>query len=707
MKKINFIMGLHCHQPVGNFDWVFEDAYKRAYLPFIETIEKYPSLKFVFHYSGCLLEWLEEHKPEFFARLRALVSAGRCELMSGGFYEPIFPLIPEKDRVGQIKHMNAYIKKMFGYEPSGAWLTERVWEPALAKSLALAGVNYAVVDDTHFEGAGLKEDQMHGYFVTEDEGYTLNIFPINAKMRYFIPFRMPEETEKYLAAAATEAGDRVVTIADDGEKFGIWPDTHEWVYGKKWLEKFFDMLDRNKEWLITTTFADCVKNLRPLGRVYMPTSSYKEMLEWAMPAESILEFEKFTGILKERNEFERFGRFVKGGLFRNFLAKYPESNNMQKKMLYVSAKANALDSSAPGAAEALRLMWSGQCNCAYWHGVFGGLYLNHLRFAIYRRLINAEILADSIRLGRKSWLECEETDFDKDNRPEVLLNSNLYNIYIDPDEGGNIFEFDIKQAGFNALDTLSRRREAYHEDLFKDAEQGGGTGHDSIHDLQRKFDEGLKKELCYDSYRRVSFIDHFCPANQETADFARKEYKEVGDFTGAPYAYKLEKGRDSAEVTLVRDGKVWGNDFRVTKTVAISANDPVIKFSYEIVNKSKHKTSFKFVPEFNFAMLGGDSPDRYYMFDGKKPEDSKLCGFGRVNGVSAASITDEWLNLRINFRFEGKTEVWRMPVSTISQSIGKLEKVYQSSALCPAWALELAPGAVFKTAFCLEVKSAG
>ena len=66
MKKVNFIMGLHCHQPVGNFDWVFEDAYKRAYLPFIETIEKYPSLKFVFHYSGCLLEWLEERKPEFF-----------------------------------------------------------------------------------------------------------------------------------------------------------------------------------------------------------------------------------------------------------------------------------------------------------------------------------------------------------------------------------------------------------------------------------------------------------------------------------------------------------------------------------------------------------------------------------------------------------------------------------------------------------------
>ncbi len=706
MKKINFIMGLHCHQPVGNFDWVFEDAYKRAYLPFVETIEKYPSLKFVFHYSGCLLEWLEERKPEFFSRLRVLVAAGRCELMSGGFYEPIFPLIPEGDRIAQIKHMNAYIKRHFGYETSGAWLTERVWEPVLAKSFALAGVNYTVVDDTHFEGAGLKEDQMHGYFVTEEEGYTLNIFPINSGLRYLIPFRMPEESEKYLASVATEEGDRIVTLADDGEKFGIWPDTHEWVYGKKWLEKFFDMLQKNKDWIVTSTFADCVKKYRPLGRVYMPTSSYKEMLEWAMPAESILEFEKFTGILKGRGEFDRFGRFVKGGLFRNFLAKYPESNNMQKKMLYVSGKVNALDSSKPEAREALRAMWSGQCNCAYWHGVFGGLYLNHLRYAIYKRLIRAELLADKIKHGKKPWVECDETDFDKDNRIEVLLNSNLYNLYLDPDEGGNIFELDIKQAEFNALDTLSRRLEAYHEDLFKSAPQDGGTGHDSIHDLQRKFDEGLKKELLYDAYRRVSFIDHFCPAEQETADFAGKEYKEVGDFVGAPYSYKLQENVKAVSVSLFREGKVWGNDFRVAKTVTLTAGDPVIKFSYEITNRSKHATSFKFVPEFNFSMLGGDSPDRYYIFDGKKPEDSRLASRGRVNVVSEASIIDEWLNLAIKFRFDGKTEVWRMPVSTISQSIGKLEKVYQSSVFCPAWTAEVEPGAVLKFGFSLEANSA-
>ncbi|MEI7904730.1 MAG: alpha-amylase/4-alpha-glucanotransferase domain-containing protein [Candidatus Firestonebacteria bacterium] len=707
MKRVNFVIGFHCHQPVGNFDWVFEDAYKRAYEPLIATIEKYSSLKFVLHYSGCLLDWLLEHKPEFLQRLKKLVKEGRCELMSGGYYEPIFPLIPDADKIGQVLHMNKFIKDYFEYEPAGAWLTERVWEPSLAKTFNKAGTRYVVVDDTHFEGAGLKEDEMHGYFVTEDEGLALSVFPINARMRYNIPFRAPEETEAYLASVATEEGDRLVALADDGEKFGIWPDTHEWVYGKKWLEKFFTMLEKNKEWIKTTTFAEYLKTHKPLGRVYMPTSSYKEMLEWSMPAESILEYEVFTEKLKHNGDLERFGRFVKGGLFRNFLSKYPESNSMQKKMVYVSEKIHKLDLKKAEAKEALRLLWSGQCNCAYWHGVFGGLYLNHLRFAVYRRLIQAEMLCDKIRFGGKPWLECEVADFDKDNREEVLLNSNLYNLYLDPSEGGHIFEFDIKKAGFNALDTLTRRKEAYHKDLFKEDGTGGGaTGHDSIHELKREFSKTLKAELVYDKYRKVSLIEHFCPAEQSLADFSRPEFKEIGDFVNAEYAFTAEKKGKTAFVIMEMEGKVWGNSFKVKKTVEFSENDPEIKIEYEICNTSKYTTTARFGVEFNFGMLGGDSPDRNYYFDGKKPADPRMSGRSAEKNVKTAAIVDSWLNVNIALSFSEAAEVWRMPVETISQSIGKLEKVYQSSCVFPSWLLTLEPGMTKKLSIKKKVTDA-
>ena len=72
MKKVKFIFGIHLHQPVGNFDWVFEDAYQKSYKPFIDTFKKYPSISLVIHISGPLLEWLEENHPEYLDELLSL-----------------------------------------------------------------------------------------------------------------------------------------------------------------------------------------------------------------------------------------------------------------------------------------------------------------------------------------------------------------------------------------------------------------------------------------------------------------------------------------------------------------------------------------------------------------------------------------------------------------------------------------------------------
>ena len=38
-------------------------------------------------------------------------------------------------------------------------------------------------------------------------------------------------------------------LADDGEKFGVWPDTHHQVYEKGWLDQFFTLLEQNADWL--------------------------------------------------------------------------------------------------------------------------------------------------------------------------------------------------------------------------------------------------------------------------------------------------------------------------------------------------------------------------------------------------------------------------------------------------------------------------
>jgi len=104
-------LAMHFHQPVGNFDFVFERAYSNAYLPFIKTVLKYPEIKVNLHYSGSLLEWIEKNHCEFFDLLNVLVERNQAELLTGGFYEPVLTAIPERDALGQVEMLTDYIKK--------------------------------------------------------------------------------------------------------------------------------------------------------------------------------------------------------------------------------------------------------------------------------------------------------------------------------------------------------------------------------------------------------------------------------------------------------------------------------------------------------------------------------------------------------------------------------------------------------------------
>ncbi len=173
------MFAIHSHQPVGNFEDVFRDSYESCYRPFLETLARYPGVRAALHYSGPLLEWIEENEPDHIDEIAGLAERGQIEILSGGFYEPILPVIPREDAVGQIVMMNDYIRRRFGQEPRGLWLTERVWEPHLPSIIAEAGLGYTIVDETHFAHAGVGPDEMFGYYLTEDAGAPLAVFPID------------------------------------------------------------------------------------------------------------------------------------------------------------------------------------------------------------------------------------------------------------------------------------------------------------------------------------------------------------------------------------------------------------------------------------------------------------------------------------------------------------------------------------------------
>ncbi|MGH9865266.1 MAG: alpha-amylase/4-alpha-glucanotransferase domain-containing protein, partial [Candidatus Acidiferrales bacterium] len=345
MPRFNLILLIHAHQPVGNFDDVIERAYQKSYLPFVQLLLRHPFLRVGLHYSGGLLEWIEKAHPEYFKGLKTLVERGQVELVGGGFYEPILVAIPKEDAHEQIERLADYIALHFGERPRGAWLAERVWEPQLPSLLAPAGVEYTLVDDNHFLGAGFDPGRLFGTFVAEDQGLAVRLIPGLKSLRYLIPYRSPEEVIGFFRDAVREHPSGIAAMGDDMEKFGVWPGTYDHCYVGGWLERFVAALEENQDWLATVPPGEAVSSQPALGRADLPACSYAEMSEWALPTSARV---RFQSVEKEFASREDGLAFLRGGFWRNFLTKYPESNLMQKKMMLVSKKLHALETKFTG-----------------------------------------------------------------------------------------------------------------------------------------------------------------------------------------------------------------------------------------------------------------------------------------------------------------------------------------------------------------------
>ena len=707
MEKVAFLFCVHNHQPVGNFPHILENAYEKAYLPFIEVLKKYPFMKLSIHYSGILWDFFKEHHPEFLKTLRKLVERGQLEMLTGGYYEPILPVIPDEDKVGQIERLTQTIQKEMGVTPKGMWLAERVWEPHLPKYLVEAGVEYTVIDDYHFKKAGLREEDLYGYYLTEEEGKVLKVFPGNETLRYIIPFHPPEETLEYLSKL--KGSSQAAIFADDGEKFGIWPYTYHSVYEEGWLERLFQLIGDHLDWIEPISLGTYASREKSLGRIYLSCSSYMEMDEWSLPTEAMVEYGKVVERLKESPEGKLIRRFIKGGFWRNFFAKYPESNDLHKRMLHLREKVGkGRKKSVPKSKDVLTYLYRTQCNDAYWHGVFGGLYLPHLRHALYENLIRAETLYDQKIHPKKNWIDLEKLDFNGDGDEEIIL-KNPESVLLFCSRGGSLLEMDYRPKAFNILSTLTRRKEGYHQKLFESRGEASGEKLKTIHEIFDSKERNLNQYLHFDDYRRASFLDHFIPEPIDFESFRRCRYQEEGDFIEGLYEMDIRrKGRNrgvlfSRSGNLQKDGKRY--PIKVEKRYDPSPNQSVLKAAYRITYGGDERKRTNFGIEFNINLLAGDAFDRYYDIPGHPLEDRKLASIGECVDISEVHLIDEWNEIEVFLKVDKKCNFWRVPIETVSLSESGFEKIFQGSCLLFYWPLELETGDGFEVTIELGIDS--
>jgi alpha-amylase len=703
-------LAIHNHQPLGNFPWVFEEAYQSAYLPMLDSLERHPNIRISMHNSGCLLDWLECNHPDFLLRLTSLVKRRQIEIMSGAYYEPILPAIPDADKLGQIKKMNSYITKRFGVNSTGMWLAERVWEPHLAKIVADAGIEWTLVDDIAFKAVGIDDSDLFGYFKTEEQGRSLNIFPISKLLRYSIPWHDVDQIIAYLRQHVSETEVRIAVLGDDGEKFGMWPKTFEHCWTNRWVDRFFEALEKNRDWIHVIPLGDFTIRFAPSGRIYLPCSSYDEMLEWSLPAQKSWEFTNLKHQLESEGEIP-ITQYMHSGFWRNFLVRYPEVNRMHKKMLRVHHKvyeANSISGEDCGLEE----LWKAQCNCPYWHGVFGGVYLADIRASTYSYLIEAEYKADKVIYGERSWLRWQKVDYDYDGFEELLIDSKASSLYISPMDGGSIFEWDIHSRNYNLMGTLARRPESYHQALYEQITEEQTEGENvavSIHDAITVKDKTISRYLTYDRYPKSSFIDHFLNSEIEFKDFIANSYEELGDFVGKPYEVTVKSKVNTVAVSLSRRGSVTSRGHvvpvEVFKQVSMSANTEKLKVFYQLKNLGDYPVNGIFGNEWNFNLLGGGHNEHaYYKAQGITLDDYHLDSLGEMLNVEKVAFGNRQLGIELELVASQMINIWRLPIESISNSEGGIERIYQANCLLILLPVVLSAGEMMTVDFLWSVK---
>ena len=624
------------------------------------------------------------------------MTRGQVEILGGGFYEPVLASLPERDRIGQLTRMADELESMFGERPRGAWLAERVWEPDLPTSLVASGYEWTILDDAHFRAAAIPEADLWGPYTTEDQGQLLRVFGTEQGLRYRIPFREVDEVIGYLREHATDAGDRVGMMGDDGEKFGGWPTTWQHCWGEgRWVERFFEAIEANADWLTTTTPSAWLADHPPIGRVYIPTGSYAEMGEWALPADESLVFSNLLHEAQERRRPE--ARWLRGAFWRNFQVKYREINDLHKQMLRASEAVAAMPDGpdrdaghrppVPGPVQRLLLARAVRRDLHQPHAP------GHVRAPHRGRGPRRDRRRDTL-------VAAEARDLDMDGVDEVRLADRRAGR-----DGRSRRGRRHRRLGHPGRPPRAHRR---HAPPARGVPRGparvrGGRGPRrrrmrgrrrtapaSIHGVVRVKEPGLAARLVYDRYERRSGLVRALGHEVSAEDWAQARATDLGDAVdGAFELVELAPGR----LVTRRDGQDRrdrrGRDAHADARWRPARSDPRARTWSWSIAAGRRSTRGS----------ASNGRRRCSVAAGTPPRGGRWRANGRAT-MPPASATDlttiaqgnDHIGLSVTTTTDAPADAWWAPIETISNSENGFERVYQGSGLLLSWPVRLGAG---------------
>lgn len=488
MRKIKLILGTSNIIPI-TYNGA-ENLYQKHFRPFLQLLNKNIDLSFTVYNSGIFYEWLESRHPEFLMLCNDLVKDRNLEILGGAYYEPVFSVIPNKDRVGQIEELTTYLRKKFNRRPRGFWLAEQVWEPNFPSSLATCGMNYLFLDSSFILNAGKKDSELIKCYITEDQGKTIYVFPTHNKLLLKLSQLTPSSAVNKIIEMGNESGNNVIAFIPGGDMF-----VNNRIKNRisiSWFENFLKEIRKKRDQVETIHPSKYLRKYGIFSKVYIPCLNFDEIKKRVVKNSQDRVQKKldsfFNGSLKELS--------VGGGFFRDYLSEINESNKLYSKMMFVNVLVNQIRSDRSRKKSAREELWKGQNNYAYWPGSVNGIQNVETRIKAYNSLIEAEKLSREKGIFDSSIML---TDFDMDGQNECIFQGQNINAYIH-NFGGCMFELDFLQKPWNYINTF-------------------------IQDRSRK----ISRNSDY------SFIDYFFSNEENLEDYSKNDIKLFSDFHQSNY----------------------------------------------------------------------------------------------------------------------------------------------------------------------------
>ena len=409
----SLILGSHAHVPYGAQTDEFETVYTNLLKPFVSSLYRYPRIQAILHYSGVLLHWVERSRPELFMLLEDMVARKQIEMLGGGFYEPMLPVISSQDKNGQIEFFTTYLRKQFGKRPQGCWIPKYYWEQGLVGPLVSCGMAYTFLSERQFALAG----GLRSPCICEDQGKLITIFPVFQSLENALAEKsisaLLRALHKDFDAGTHRINETVISIFPEKIKRQK-DESPDYAWNR-----FFEELSQCGNFAETVSPGKLLKGLNGLQKLCFPDSTGDE-----------------NGLSPRR-----------------FIINNPEAHGIYSKMVFTNVLINQLRGDKSRKLSAHEELWKAQGSTIFTFTGKQGLHNNVLRNAAYSNLLGAERLT---REKSKFAPSLISFDFNMDGAGEWLFQDTKINYYVQS-QGGGIIELDYLPKVWNYLDTCQGR----------------------------------------------------------------------------------------------------------------------------------------------------------------------------------------------------------------------------------------------------------